>query len=58
MSKPTQIEEALEWAQTTEKLELSPEELEKMRQLIENPPAPSDWLRAAAARYRERQCRK
>ena len=42
--------EAPEWALTMEKLELPPEALEKMKELIDNPPQPSERLRAAARR--------
>ena len=44
-------EEVPEWAQTSEKLELSPAAILKIQQIIDRPPAPSERLRAAARRH-------
>jgi hypothetical protein len=41
---------ALEWAQTPQKLPLSPRELAKMRALVKAPPKPTARLRKAAKR--------
>ena len=53
MSHP-KPEEIPDWAPTTEKIELSPEALAKMAELIANPPQPSERLRAAARRHWQR----
>lgn len=44
---------ALEWALSSEKLDLPPEALAKMNELAEAAPRPSPRLRAAAKRARE-----
>jgi hypothetical protein len=50
MAKHEKERETPEWARTTEKLELPPEAIEKMQQIINSRPQPSDRLRAAAQR--------
>jgi uncharacterized protein (DUF1778 family) len=52
--KPEDHDDEFAWTRTTEKLELSREALEKMQQLIDNPPEPSERLRAAARRCWQR----
>ncbi len=44
---------ALEWAQTSEKLELPPEALVKMHEIADSSRKPSPRLRAAAKRHRK-----
>lgn len=51
MSKQDQQPEIPEWAQATESIELPPEALEKIQQIIDNPPEPSERMRAAAKRH-------
>lgn len=50
-TSPDELPEALAWVRCTETLELSAEALEKMQSIIDNPPQPSERLRAAAKRY-------
>lgn len=50
MAKHEKERETPEWAQTTETLELPPEAIEKMQQIIDSRPQPSERLRAAAKR--------
>lgn len=42
---------ALEWTQNPQKLELPPETLAKMQELLESPPPPNERLRAAVKRH-------
>ena len=44
---------ALEWTQNPQKLELPPEALGKMQELLETPPPPNERLRAAVKRHRQ-----
>lgn len=43
---------ALEWAMNREPLRLASEEITTMRELVDNPPAPTTRLKAAAKRHR------
>lgn len=52
--KPEEHDDEFAWTRTTEQLELSPEALEKMQSIIDNPPQPSERLRAAARRHWQR----
>lgn len=52
--KPEDHDDDLAWTRTTETLELPPEALEKMQQIIDSAPQPSERLRAAARRYWQR----
>lgn len=50
-------QELPEWARTTERIELSPQALAKIGDLIKNPPKPTERLRAAARGHWQRLCR-
>lgn len=47
----------IEWAQNIQTLELSPEALAKVHELLEAPPRPCTGLRAAAKRQRDERAR-